>query len=190
MDFVIILLLMGAVFGICFLVDKGFTKIFRNKSQHYSGLSVRLSKKYGAGGVIMIVLGLAGIFSGLSGTWLLIAAGALILVVGIGLVVYYMTFGLFYDKDAFVMTTFGKKSTVYGFSNIKCQQLYSNSGSIIIELEMNDGRCVQLQSGMIGVYPFLDAAFEGWCRQKNIDPESCSFHDPDNSLWFPMREES
>ena len=58
----------------------------------------------------------------------------------------------------------------------------------MVELHMSDGTAVQVQSNMVGVYPFLDTAFAGWCQQKNIDPESCDFHDPDNSCWFPTEE--
>jgi hypothetical protein len=54
---------------------------------------------------------------------------------------------------------------------------------------MNDGRSVQLQAGMTGVYPFLDKAFAMWCAQKGVDPASCSFHDPQSSCWFPGVEE-
>ena len=27
-----------------------------------------------------------------------------------------------------------------------------------------------------------------WCRQTGRDPESCDFHDPSQSLWFPAEE--
>lgn len=175
-------------FGVCFLLDKGFTKIFRNQAQHKSGLSVRLNKKYGAVGLILFVLGLSAIFAGLRNGWLLIAGGFLILVVGVGLVVYYMTFGVFYDEESFILTTFGRKSVTYQYRDIQGQQLYNSYGNILIELHMADGRTVDLQAGMEGVYPFLDQAFDRWCSQKGTDPEACSFHDPQNSCWFPPME--
>ena len=190
MEYIGVLVVAALVFGVCFLVDKGFTKLFRNQAQHMSGLAVRLNKKYGAFGLILAVLGIAGIFAGIGDGWLLIAGGALIVVVGVGLVVYYMTFGVFYDSDSFILTTFGKKSTTYHYRDIKCQQLYNSYGNIVIELHMNDGRTVQLQAGMTGVYPFLDKAFEGWCNQKGIREEDCTFHDPNNSCWFPPVEEN
>lgn len=189
MELIGVLIVAALVFGACFLIDKGFTKLFRSQAQHRSGLAVRLNKKYGAFGLILFALGLATLFSGLSKGWLLSAAGALIIVVGIGLVVYYMTFGVFYDADGFVLTTFGKKSKLYRYADIKSQQLYNSYGNILIELHMTDGRSVQLQAGMTGVYPFLDKAFSAWCAQKGIDPENCSFHDPANSCWFPSMEE-
>jgi len=189
MEFLAIALVAAVTFGLCFCVDKGFTKLFRGKSQHRSGLSVRLSKRYGSFGLILFILGIAALFTGLnSNSWLLIAGGILIAVLGICLVVYYMTFGVFYDEDSFILTTFGKKSTLYHYKDIKSQQLYNSYGNIIIELDMHDGRTVQLQSGMLGVYPFLDKAFAGWCQQKGLSEADCAFHDPDNSCWFPPRE--
>ena len=189
MEYIAVLIVAALTFGVCFLFDKGFEKFFRNKPQHISGLSVRVNKRYAAFGAILFVLGLAAIFAGLSGTWLLLAGGVLILVIGICLFVYYVTFGIFYDADSFVLTTFGKKSATYSYRQIKSQQLYTVSGNPVIELHLTDGRNVSLQAGMIGVYPFLDIAFAGWCRQTGRKPEACSFYDPSNSCWFPPMED-
>ena len=63
MQYVFVLLVAAAVFGICYLVDKGFTKLFRSQQQHQSGLSVRHSKHYGSIGLVVAVLGLAAVFS-------------------------------------------------------------------------------------------------------------------------------
>lgn len=190
MTWIPIVIIGALTFGICFLVDKGFTKKFRGKAQHKSGLSVRLNKKYGAFGLILIALGVAAIFSGLNGNGLVLSiGGGVVLLVGIGLLVYYMTFGVFYDEEGFVLTTFGKRSTQYRYAQIQGQRLYNASGNVLIELHMEDGRTVGLQAGMLGVYPFLDKAFFSWCRQRGVASESCEFHDPDNSIWFPMMEE-
>lgn len=190
MEFVIVLVVVALTFGGCYLVDKGFTKLFRSQAQHFSGLSVRLSKRYAAFGAVFIALGTAAIFTGLGSGWLLIAGGTLILVVGIALVVYYATFGIFYDDNSFILTTFGKKSDTYQFSDIKGQRLYIvQGGNILVELHMADGRTVSLQSAMTDVYPFLDHAFAAWCRQTGRDPESCDFHDTAEHLWFPTVEE-
>lgn len=188
MEFVIVILVCAAVFGICFLIDRGFTKLFRNQQQHKSGKAVRLNKKYGAIGLIVAVLGVAALFSGLSDGALLIAGGCMLMAVGIGLVVYYMTFGVFYDEDSFILTTFAKPSKTYGYRDIAAQQLYNSYGNILIELHLNDGRTVQLQAGMEGVYPFLDHAFSAWLRQTGKTREDCPFHDPANSCWFPPVE--
>ena len=95
MEYLAVIIFAAIVFGICFLVDKGFTKLFRNQAQHHSGKAVRLNKKYGAFGLILGVLGLATVFAGLSEAWIFIAAGTIVIVVGIALVVYYMTYGIF-----------------------------------------------------------------------------------------------
>lgn len=189
MEFAAVLIVAALVFGVCYLIDKVFTKTFRAKAQHKSGLSVRLNKKYGSIGLIIGVIGLAAMFTGIPGNWLLIAGGCLLMVIGIGLVVYYMTFGLFYDDEQFVLTTFGKRSTVYYYRDIRSQQLYNAYGNIVIELHLADGRTAQLQSGMEGVYPFLDRAYGAWLRQTGRTEEDCPFHDPDNSCWFPPMED-
>ena len=189
MNIATMILVAAAVFGLCFLVDKGFTKIFRGKAQHESGLSVRLSKRYGSFGLIIAVIGIAAIFAGLKGDWLLIGGGILMLLIGAALVVYYMTFGVFYDDSSFLYTSFGKKSVAYRYRDIQAQQLYSSAGGItIIELHMANGKTVQVHSNMEGAYPFLDTAFAGWCKQTGRSGEDCSFHDPANSCWFPPVE--
>lgn len=190
MEIIPIIIIAAITFGICFLVDKGFTKLFRSQAQHHSGKAVRLNKKFGAFGLILFILGLAAIFAGLNGELIMTIGGSLIILVGIGLVVYYMTFGVFYDEDGFVLTTFGKKSTLYAYKDITTQQLFTSGNNIIVELSLKDGRSIHFPTGAKDVYPFLDYAFSRWCAQKGLDPENCPFHDPDNHLWFPMEEES
>lgn len=180
-------LIAAVVFGLCFLVDRGFTRLFRAKNQHKTGLSVRHSKKYAAVGILLFVLGVAALFAA-AGDMVLTVGGVVVIALGIWLIVYYMTFGIFYDDDSFVLTTLGHKSREYAFRDIRTQQLFASGKTVMIELYLSDGKSVVVQSGMEGVYPFLDRAFSAWCRQKGIDPESCAFHDPDNSLWFPTEE--
>ena len=191
MEYLAVILFAAIVFGVCFLVDKGFTKLFRSQAQHHSGHAVRLNRKYGAFGLILAVLGLATVFAGLSETWIFIAAGAVLIVLGIALVVYYMTFGIFYDAEGFIYTTFGRKSTVYQYNQIRCQQLYVvQGGSIVVELHMTNGSTVQVQLNLKDADSFLNTAFSGWVRQKGLDAGSCDFHDPENSCWFPAMEEA
>ena len=186
MEWLWIILVAGATFGVCWLVDKGFTKLFRSKAQHHSGLAVRLNKHYAGFGLVLFVVGLGAVFTGISQSTALAVGGGVLMITGVCLIVYYMTFGVFYDDAGFVLTTFGKKSVTYRFADIRMQQLYVvQGGNIVIELHLSDGRALSLQSGMEGTYPFLDHAFTAWCRQTGRDPENCPFHDPANSLWFP-----
>jgi len=185
MGILYILVIAAVVFGICFVIDKLFTKVFRSKQQHASGLAVRCSKKYGSIGLLSGILGIAAIFAG--GT-LMLVCGILLILCSAALVTYYLTFGIFYDEDAFVYTRFGKKSITYRYRDILSQQLYNSAGNIVIELHMADGKAVQLQSAMDGVYPFLDKAFTLWLRQTGRKQEDCPFYDPQNSCWFPPAE--
>lgn len=183
--FIALIIVMAAVFGICYLIDKGFTKLFRGKVQHNTGKSVRLNKKFGSIGLIVAVVGVAGIFAGIAENWLLTVGGCLLVVVGIGLIVYYMSFGVYYDHDSFILSTFGKKCATYYFRDITSQQLYTSGAGTLIELYLRDGRTLQLQPGMTGVDHFMDHAFSAWLQQTGRKIENCDFYDPDNSCWFP-----
>lgn len=188
MKFTTMLIVAVIVFGLCFLVDKGFSKAFRGKAQHQSGLSVRLNKRYGSFGIISTVLGISAVIMGVKDTLFLLISGILLILMGIALIVYYMTFGIFYDADSFILTTFGKRSQVYSYKDIRAQQLYVASGNVVVELHMEDGRTVQLHRAMEGLYPFLDHAYSAWLRQTGRKEEDCPFHDPSNSCWFPPVE--
>ena len=190
MEFVIVLVVVALTFGGCYAFDKGFEKLFRSKAQHRSGLSVRMNKRYAAFGAVLVAIGVAAILVGLGSNWLLCIGGLLVVVMGFALAVYYATFGIFYDDDSFILTTFGKRSTTYRYRDIKGQKLYVvQGGSVIVELHMTDGRAVSLQSAMVGVYPFLDHAFAVWCSQTGQDLADCGFHDTANHLWFPTVED-
>ena len=184
------ILIAAGVFGACRVIDLLFTSAFRSKAQHQSGMSVRVSKHYGIFGVGLTVLGVLAIGLGVTGGIALAAGGVVVLIMGIGLAVYYLTHGIFYDGESLLLQRFGKKDVTYFYREIVGQKLYLiQGGNIVVELHMADGRAVSLQSSMDGVYPFLDFAFTAWCRQTGRDPEECEFHDPSQSLWFPTVEE-
>ena len=190
MEFVLILLVAAAIFGICYLIDKGFARAFRSKAQHRSGLAVRANKRYGIFGVCLSVLGILGICVGITDGMVMLVAGIIVLLMGAGLAIHYLSFGIFYDGESFLYSSFGKKSVTHSYKDIREQKLYLvQGGNIIIELHMTDGSAVSLQSSMDGIYPFLDTAFAGWCLQTGRDPQSCDFHDPSKSWWFPHEEE-
>jgi len=183
------ILIIAAVFLLCFLVDKGFTRVFRSKVQHQSGKSVRLSKRYGSIGIIMFALGVAAVLMGINHEeWALMGGGCILVLGGIALVVAYMSFGIYYDEDSFILSKFGKPTTTCYFKNIRAQQLYLASGNVVVELHMTDGSHFQVHAGMTGMYPFMDHAFEAWLQQTGRTKESCSWYDKDNSCWFPPYE--
>ena len=189
MGIISVVLVVAVVFGICYLVDKGFTKVFRGTEQHKSGKSVRLSKRYGSIGAIMFALGVAAAFMGMNDEdWALMAGGCVLVVMGIALVVYYLSFGIYYDEDSLVFSKFAKPSVICYFKDIRSQQLYLASGNVVVELHMEDGNHFQVHTGMTGMYAFMDHAFQVWLEKNGKTVEDCPWYDPDNSCWFPPFE--
>ena len=184
-----IILIIAGVFLLCYLADKGFTKLFRGKVQHQSGKSVRLSKRYGSIGMILFAFGTAAIFMGINNAeWVLVGGAALLVLGGIALVTYYLSFGIYYDEDSMIFSQFGKASVTYYFKNIRSQQLYLASGNVVVELHMADGSHFQVHTGMVGMNAFMDDAFKAWLEQTGRRVEDCGWYDPDNSCWFPPYE--
>lgn len=183
------IILIALVFGLCFLVDKGFNKIFRGKVQHQSGKSVRLSKRYGSIGLVVFAFGVAAVFMGINNAeWVLTGGAALLVLGGIALVTYYMSFGVYYDEDSFLHSQFGKSSRMYYFKDICSQQLYLAAGNVVVELHMNDGSHFQVHTGMVGMDSFMDHAFQAWLEATGRTQEDCQWYDPQNSCWFPPYE--
>lgn len=191
MEAISIFVVAGLVFLVCWLVDRAFTKLFRSKAQQRSGMAVRANKRYGVFGVILSVLGILGIVAGTTNERLFTYAGIIVLLMGLGLAVHYLSFGIFYDGESFLVCRFGRKSQEHRFGEIVSQKLYVvTGGSIVIELGLEDGSSLSLQSTMDGVYPFMDTAFAAWCMQTGHKMEECSFYDPSKSWWFPHEEEA
>ena len=190
MQAIVILLIAALVFAICWGVDKLFTGLFRSKAQHRSGLAVRASKRYGIIGVMFSVLGILGIITGMVGEQVLLWAGVVVLLMGIGLAVHYLSYGIFYDGESFLLCRFGRRSQEHRYSEIVSQKLYViTGGSTVIELTLADGSTVSVQSTMEGVYPFMDTAFAGWCLETGHEMDQCDFYDPSKSWWFPHEKE-
>lgn len=190
MQAIVIIFIAALVFALCWGVDKLFTGLFRSKAQHRSGLAVRVSKRYGIFGVMFSVLGILGIVTGAGGEAVLTYAGIVVLLMGLGLAVHYLSYGIFYDGESFLLCRFGKRSQEHRYEEIVSQKLYViTGGSTVIELTLKDGSTVSLQSTMDGVYPFMDTAFAGWCMQTHHEMDKCDFYDPSKSWWFPHEEE-
>ena len=190
MQAILILIMAALVFLMCWGVDKLFTKLFRSKAQHRSGMAIRASKRYGIFGVMFSVLGILGSVTGCTGDSVLTWAGLVVLLMGIALAVHYLSFGIFYDGESFLLCRFGRKSQEHRYEEIVSQKLYVlTGGSTVIELTLKDGSTVSVQSTMDGVYPFMDTAFAGWCMETGRKMEDCPFYDPSKSWWFPHEEE-
>ena len=118
MNLILPLLLAAAVFGVCYLVDQYFTRAFRSKAQHHSGLAVRVNKRYGVFAVGLSVLGILAICVGIGSGLALIIGGTVVLVMGLCLAVYYLTHGIFYDGESFLVAAFRKHDRIYRYDSI------------------------------------------------------------------------
>lgn len=178
-------------FGAMFAIDKGFTKLFRSQAQHHSGTAVRLKKGYGVAAVLLCVLAVLSLlqFVG-NGDKLMLLCFFVLLTMGAGLGVYYVTHGIFYDDESFLYTTLGKKARTYRYADITGQKLYVlQGGSYLVDLYMTDDTTVSVQTSMEGAYAFLDKACHARFRQLGINSFECDWFDSDNSCWFPPKGE-
>lgn len=187
-----VLIVIAVTFALCFAVDKGFSKIFRRKPQYQSGKSVRLTKKYLLAGILIlffaVLLAVAAIGAEGKRVWQFAVLAGLLALLGGGLAAYFISFGIFYDEETFLFTSFGKKSRTYRFAEIKEQQLLQTGGGLCVELFLENGDDVDLYTNMEGAYEFLDAAAGAWCRAKGLKAEDCQWYDPANSCWFPPHD--
>ena len=183
------LIVAALVFGACFALDKAFTRLFRNRKEQKSGLAVKHNKRSATIGIFLAFLGVVGLLSGNNGgkgLWILCLIMLLLAAVLIG---SYLAFGIYYDRETFLVCAFGKQKRTYRYTDIREQKRYVvQGGSMMVELYLADGSTVTLQSNMDGAIPFLDYAFARWCEQKNLDPDSCDFHEPGQFRWFPEEE--
>ena len=185
------LFLAALTFGAMYLLDKGFTKFFRSKQQHRSGTAVRLKKGYGTAAVVLCVLAAVAVIQYVAtGTALMLACGVIIALTGLGLGIYYLRVGIFYDEDSFLSTSFTGRDVTWRYRDIVGQKLYQlQGGTHVVELHMTDGTAVSVQTSMEGAYDFLDRAAHARFRQLGINSAECSWFAPENSCWFPPVED-
>lgn len=185
------LLIAAAMFGVIYLIDKGLTRLLRSREQHRSGTAVRLKKGYGVAALVLMLLGVLALMqyaAEKSGLFLL--CGLVILPTGALLGIYYLTHGVFYDDETFLYTTFGTKSVTYRYRDIRGQKLYViQGGGYVVELYMQDGKTVSIQTGMEGALTFLDKAAHARMRQLGLNSHECAWFDETKSCWFPPVEE-
>ena len=185
------LLIIAATFGTMFLLDKGLTKLFRSRQQHRSGTAVRLKKHYGILSLALMILGALGIITYFSDkNLILLVGGILVLPGGAVLGIYYLTHGIFYDDEGFLYTAFGNRSDEYRYADIRAQKLYEiQGGTLLVELHMENGKTVSVQTTMEGAPSFLDKAAHARMRQLGLNSHECQWFDEAEGRWFPPVEE-
>ena len=185
------ILVIAATFGVMFLLDKGLTKLLRNREQHHSGTAVRLKKHYGILSLALMILGALGILYGLvDKNPGLLLGGLVIFPGGAVLGIYYLTHGIFYNDDSFLYVSFGRRAREYRYRDIAGQKLYEiQGGTLLVELHMTDGTAVSVQGTMEGASAFLDKAAHARMRQLGLNSHECAWFDETKGQWFPPVEE-
>lgn len=188
MEYVWIVVIALLTFGVCFALDKLFSKAFRSSSQHRSGNRVKLRNRVAVFGLLVMLLAIVCIIFYWTSHPVIFWSGWILLLMGGGLLAYYLSFGVYYDEQGFVYSRFGRKSKLYTYDQIAAQQLYSSHGSILVELHLGDGTTLTVQDNMDGGFAFLDYAFARWREIRGLGEEECSFHNPEKCQWFPTVE--
>lgn len=189
MKYLWVVILALLTFGACFGLDKLFSKVFRASRQHRGGLKVTLRKRVAVFGLLMLLLGLVCLLFYWGSPTVVFWSGWILLFMGICMLVYYLSFGVYYDEEGFVYSRFGKKSKLYTYDQILTQQLYNSQGSVLVELQLSDGSTVPVQDSMEGGFAFLDYAFARWLAAKGLTGEDCPFHKPEKCCWFAPQQE-
>ena len=185
----IYLLVIALTFGALFLGDWLFRTYVHKAHEYQTGMAVHLNKRYLITGILLVVLGIAMLGQLSKGfNWSLVLAAAILEIMGVGLLIYYNTFGVYFDLDTFICRSFRQKAKTYRYEDIKSQQLFTTAGGVMIELDLSDGRTLSLQQNMDGMYAFLDHACFARMRQLGVEARQCKWFDKDQSCWFPPRE--
>ena len=71
-------------------------------------MAVRANKRFGVFGVVLTVLGVFAVCIGIGDGPVLIVGGLIVLAMGVFLAVYYLSFGIFYDGESFLMSQIGR----------------------------------------------------------------------------------
>ncbi len=188
MEYVWIAVLALLTFGVCFGLDKLFSKVFRGSNQHQSGHKVKLRSRMAIFGLLVVLLGVVCVIFYWGSHPVIFWSGWILLLMGGCMLAYYLSFGIYYDEEGFVYSRFGRKSKLYTYDCITAQQLYNSQGSILVELHLRDGNTVPVQDSMEGGFAFLDYAFARWLEARGLTKEACEFYDPDKCHWFPAVE--
>ena len=185
MKYLFYLLFAGAVFGLCFLVDKG-TGILRRRGANAPAVRLPLRYPLAVAGLPLVALGCC-VYAWANRSWLFAAAAVCFLSVA-GFVVYcYRSTRIDYDEAEFTFRR-GKTQKTFRFSDIDGQRVAVSRRSCCLVLCLGRDEVV-LYSNMQGFHPFLEAAFTGWCRGRGLNPAEQDWHSPANHQWFPDQPE-
>lgn len=184
MKYFFLLLFAALVFGLCFLVDK-LTGRLRKKA----GLSpvVRLPLRYPVAAALLTLTAVgAGIYAVVKHSGLFGGVAAVLLALAVYFLYCYGQMGIDYDEERFTFRK-GKVSQKFAFGDIDGQRVAVSRRSFCLVLCLGKDEVV-IYGNMQGVQPFLNTAYQGWCRAKGLDPEAQDWHNPADFRWFPDQQ--
>ena len=92
------------VFAACYGVDKGFSKLFRSRKEHQSGKAVKHNKRAALFGLVLAVLGVAGILAGIGTSLGLLLLSAVVLLMAAVFVLAFVDMTAFHTAYAVLLT--------------------------------------------------------------------------------------
>lgn len=181
MKYLLLALFAMAVFGICFLADKGFN-LLRKRAE--ASPVVRLPLRYPVMALVLAVVAVpVGIYGFFVKNVIYVCVGLCFLAMAVWAAAHYCRTGIIYDDRAFQFRS-GSVQRTFRFRDIDGQRvaIYKRSCCLVLCLGHDE---VVLYSNMQGFEPFLAQAYRCWCREKGLDPEGQDWHDPADHRWFP-----
>lgn len=180
MKYVIVLLFMAAVFGLCFLVDRLCRRLFPADPRK----AVRLPRRSVIFGVLLTFLGFtAWLVYWPQFAWYLRVSSILVLVMGVFLLVQYFSFSIRYDEEGFEYRTLGKKAMTCHYDEILGQESLLTRSGVHSTLYTKQGE-LPIYTALVGLPEFLKTAFSHWCEAKGIDPDTVE-NNPQYLTYFP-----
>lgn len=181
MKYVLLVLFLAAVFGLCFLADRGIGKV---QAWAQRRPVVRLPLHYPVLSLLLLLAAPVSAWYGLTHAAPLFFVGA-VLLAGISLYAAwtYRRTGIDYTGDHFTFRS-GRQKKTFQFRQIQGQRVAISRGKSCLVLCTEEGNVV-LYSNMQGFTAFLEVAYAGWCRQRGLDPQAQDWHDPQDHRWFP-----
>lgn len=180
---VFLLIVAAAVFGLCFLVDRLLQKLFPRSELQKSKSTVRMPRRCIVIGVMLLFVSFAVLLFFAAGDALLLIGSIVGMLMGALLIVYYFSFCIYYDDEAFLYRDLRHGKTRYTYGQIRGQRSLMTRSGVNATLFVA-GDSVMLTSVMQGVSAFLQHAFFRWCAEKGVDPDSIE-NDPRMLTFFP-----
>lgn len=189
MQYVYLLIIAALVFGLCFLIDFLFKKLFPKSKLEGSKRVVRMPRRSAIWGLILTLFPVVVLLFWLppEGDTALTIGCVVAILFGLVLLVQYFSFGIWYDEETFLFKDLRRGRRTYHYSQIKGQQSLMTRSGIQATIFVGED-VIEVSSAMQGLPDFLDKAFYRWCAAKGIDPDSVE-NNPAMLTYFPALEE-